>query len=70
VPTDGAVWFIEFFCTFWFVSLVMTAKEGRLVSNFKNTILVILSLAIALGAMIFVAGGHTGGCFNPAVLFA
>jgi len=70
VATDSAVWFTEFFCTFWFVFLIMHAKESRLTSNFKNTILIILSVAIALGAIIFVAGSHTGGCFNPAVLFA
>jgi glycerol uptake facilitator-like aquaporin len=50
--STGAAWFTEFFCTFWFMTIIMHAKEVRLTSNFKNTILFILSVAISLGGVI------------------
>ena len=50
--TAGACWFTEFFCTFWFVAIIMHAKESRLTSNFKNTLLFILSIAIAFAGVI------------------
>ena len=49
---------------------MMHAKEATLVSNFKNTLLVMMTVAAALATCIFVAADHTGACFNPAVAFA
>ena len=50
--STGAACFTEFFCTFWFVTIIMHAKEVRLTSNFRNTILFILSIAITFGGVI------------------
>ena len=50
--------------------VVSNCKEATLVSNFKNTLLVMMTVAAALATCIFVAADHTGACFNPAVAFA
>jgi glycerol uptake facilitator-like aquaporin len=51
-----------------FILVIVQHKDGRLCETLTaDGLLAKATVALALMAAILVAGGYSGGCFNPAV---
>ena len=69
--TEEGAFLTEVICTFVFIFVIMIAKEPRCSANMAGpTPIILITIALALACQVFVAGSHTGGCFNPAVATA
>jgi glycerol uptake facilitator-like aquaporin len=66
--TSSNVFFVEWFCTTFFLTVISLAVNGRTSPELsQDSLLPKLAIAMSLGGIIFAVGPHTGGCFNPAV---
>jgi glycerol uptake facilitator protein len=66
--TNPDIFFVEWVCTTFFIWIISLGKEGRVAPDLSTDgMLTKLTVGLTLAAMIFIAGPHTGGCFNPAV---
>ena len=66
--TIFGTFFVEFLGTFFFVTIILLHKDGKVQPTLTGDgMLMKVSVAVTLAAMIFIAAPYSGACFNPAV---
>ena len=66
--SSSDIFFVEWICTTFFIWVISLGKDGRVSPDLSpDGMLTKLTVGLTLGSIIFIAGPHTGGCFNPAV---